>query len=168
MQIGNKKEQPNYQTKEITKPNTTTMANEVIAANPNSISRIAVGTSIIKGEIVSEHDIRFDGNFDGCIYSKGRIIVGEAAKLSGDVLCDNFDVWGNFEGTINVKDTITLKSGCAVKGVVNSGKLVVELGSKLDAQFSTLEEAAYTKLLNDCPYFKNEPKPAEPKPFVAK
>jgi len=139
------------------------MANDVIATNPNSISRIAVGTSIIKGEIVSENDIRFDGNFDGKIYSKGRIIVGETAKLQGEVICENFDVWGEYDGIMNVKDTATLKSGSVVKGNVNSGKLVVELGSKLDAQFSTLSEADFNKVSADIPYFKDA-KPAFKQP----
>ena len=44
--------------------------------NVNEVSRISTGT-VIKGEINSPNDIRIDGVFEGKIFSKGRVVVGE-------------------------------------------------------------------------------------------
>lgn len=142
--------------------NNTIMSNTEVATNPNSISRIAAGTTIVKGEIHSEYDIRFDGYFDGNIYSKGRVIIGETAVLRGELACDNLDIWGDFEGTVNVKDTICLKGGSSFKGSIRSGKLVVELGSKFDGDSKILNEAEYEKLFaaSPNPIKANEPKQA--------
>ena len=52
----------------------------------NSVSRISAGTSV-SGEIYSANDIRIDGRFEGRIYSKGRIVVGETADVKGCIIC---------------------------------------------------------------------------------
>lgn len=142
--------------------NNTIMANTEVATNPNSISRIAAGTTIVKGEIHSDHDIRFDGYFDGNIYSKGRVIIGETAILKGELACDNLDIWGNFEGLVNVKDTTCLKSGSSFKGSIRSAKLVIELDSKFDGDSKMLTEAEYDKIFaaTPSPIKANEPKQA--------
>lgn len=127
------------------------MANTEVATNPNSISRIAVGTTIVKGEIHSEYDIRFDGYFEGNIYSKGRVIIGESASLKGELACENLDIWGDFEGVVNIKDTICLKTGSSFKGSIRSGKLVIELGSKFDGDSKMLTEAEFDKIFSSTP-----------------
>jgi len=85
------------------------------AVNVNEVSRISSGT-VIKGEINSPNDIRIDGSFEGKITSKGRVVVGERAVISGDIICDNVDFWGRMTGSLYVKDTLSLKEGCKVNG----------------------------------------------------
>ena len=97
-------------------------------ANVNSVSRISEGTTF-KGEITSPHDIRIDGTFDGTITTQGRVVIGESARVSGEVACNDVDIWGNLEGTLKASGTLSLRSGCVVKGDVAVGKLYVELGS---------------------------------------
>ena len=63
------------------------------AVNVNEVSRISSGT-VIKGEINSPNDIRIDGSFEGKIISKGRVVVGDKAVISGDIICENLDFWG--------------------------------------------------------------------------
>ena len=72
--------------------------------NVNSVSRISAGT-YFKGEVSSPYDMRIDGEFDGKLYSKGRVVVGETAKVGGEILCDNVDLWGSVKGELHVKDT---------------------------------------------------------------
>ena len=60
--------------------------------NINSVSRISSGTTF-KGEMVSPADIRIDGCFDGKLYTDGKVVVGETAEVSGDVVCTNIDIW---------------------------------------------------------------------------
>ena len=76
----------------------------------NSVSRISAGT-VVKGDITSPSDIRIDGTFEGRIQSKGRVVVGESATIRGDVICENMDLWGNLNGNVFVKDTLSLKDG---------------------------------------------------------
>ena len=100
--------------------------------NPNAISRIAAGTVIIGGEIKTQCDIRFDGDYTGNITSDSRVIVGETAHLKGEIRCDSLDVFGVLEGDVFVKDTMTIKSEATFSGHIQSGRLVIELGAKFE------------------------------------
>ena len=74
----------------------------------NSVSRISSGTRIT-GELFSTNDLRIDGSFNGKIYSKGRIVIGETAEVSGEIVCANADIWGRMKGDIFVKDILSMK-----------------------------------------------------------
>lgn len=113
--------------------------------NVNSVSRISAGT-VIKGEINSPSDIRVDGTFEGRIISKGRVVVGESATIKGDVVCENIDLWGNLDGNVFVKDTLSLKEGCEINGNLHIKRLSVELGATFNGNCHMISEAEFDKL----------------------
>ena len=115
------------------------------AVNVNSVSRISAGT-IIKGEIVSPSDIRIDGEFDGKIIANGRGVVGESAKIKGNIVCCNIDLFGVMEGDIYVKDTLSLKTGCTMNGNLNVRRLYVELGSIFNGNCKMITEDDFDRL----------------------
>ena len=110
--------------------------------NVNEVSRISTGT-VIKGEINSPNDIRIDGVFEGKIFSKGRVVVGEKAEIKGDIVCDNVDFWGKITGSLFVRDTLTLKDTCSVNGDLHVQRLVVELGAHFDGTCKMLKEGEF-------------------------
>lgn len=115
------------------------------SVNVNEVSRISTGT-IVKGEINSPNDIRVDGSFEGKIISKGRVVVGENAVISGDIICENVDFWGKMTGNLFVKDTLALKEGCSVKGNLNVKRLMVELGARFDGNCKMLSDGDFEKV----------------------
>lgn len=121
------------------------MAKVETTVNVNSVSRISAGT-IIKGDIQSPYDIRIDGQFDGKIQSKGRVVIGESAVIKGDIVCENIDLWGRVEGNLYVKDTLSLKGGCKMDGNLNISRLSVELGAIFNGSCKTITEAEFNKL----------------------
>ena len=110
--------------------------------NVNEVSRISTGT-VIKGEINSPNDIRIDGVFEGKIFSKGRVVVGEKAEIKGDIVCDNVDFWGKMTGSLFVRVTLTLKDTCSVNGDLHVQRLVVELGAHFDGTCKMLKEGEF-------------------------
>ena len=110
--------------------------------NVNEVSRISTGT-VIKGQINSPNDIRIDGVFEGKIFSKGRVVVGEKAEIKGDIVCDNVDFWGKMTGSLFVRDTLTLKDTCSVNGDLHVQRLVVELGAHFDGTCKMLKEGEF-------------------------
>lgn len=123
----------------------------------NEISRISLGTTV-KGEISSPNDIRIDGVFEGKIVSKGRVVVGDKASITGDIICDNVDFWGKMNGNFFVKDTLTLKQGCTVDGNLRIRRLVVELGAKFNGNCSMLSDGEFDKVAGTA---KPAPAPAK-------
>ena len=119
-----------------------TKTNEPV--NLNDVSRISTGTKV-KGEITSDTDIRIDGTFEGKINSKGRVVIGENAVITGDVICANADHWGKMEGNFFVKDTLSLKSSSQVKGDLHVKRLQVELDACFDGNCRMISDEEFSK-----------------------
>ena len=94
--------------------------------NVNEVSRVSSGT-IIRGDIYSPNDIRIDGSFEGRIISKCKVVVGENAVITGDIVCENADFWGKMHGNFYVKDTLSLKSSSVIEGDLEGTCVEVDL-----------------------------------------
>jgi cytoskeletal protein CcmA (bactofilin family) len=95
-------------------------------------NRIVEGT-IIQGDINSPADFRLDGQLLGNFQSKGKIVIGPAGSVKGDIICKNADIEGKFEGKIQVQEILTIKSKAIIHGEVICGKLAVEPGAEFSA-----------------------------------
>ena len=58
-------------------------------------NRIVEGTTI-KGDIISQADFRLDGELIGNFQTKGKIVIGPAGSVIGDIICKNADIEGKF------------------------------------------------------------------------
>jgi cytoskeletal protein CcmA (bactofilin family) len=95
-------------------------------------NRIVEGTTI-QGDIISPADFRLDGHLVGNFQSKGKIVIGPAGSVKGDVICKNADIEGKFEGKIQVQEILNIKSKAHIIGEVVCGKLSVEPGAEFSA-----------------------------------
>lgn len=95
-------------------------------------NRIVEGTKI-KGDIESVADFRLDGHLVGNFHSKGKLVIGPAGSVTGDISAQNVDVEGKTEGKINVDDILNVKATATINGEVICGKLSVEPGAKFTA-----------------------------------
>ena len=95
-------------------------------------NRIVEGT-IINGDISSPADFRMDGHLVGNFQSKGKIVIGPAGSVKGDVICKNADIEGKFDGKIQVTEILNIKAKAIIHGEVICGKLSVEPGAEFSA-----------------------------------
>ena len=95
-------------------------------------NRIVEGT-IIKGDIISPADFRLDGELIGNFTSNGKLVIGPAGSVKGDIICNMADIEGKFEGKIQVEDTLNIKETAHIIGEVIIGKLSVEPGATFNA-----------------------------------
>lgn len=95
-------------------------------------NRIVEGT-IIKGDIISQADFRLDGELTGNFQSKGKIVIGPAGSVTGDIICKNADIEGKFNGKIQVAEILNVKNKAGIHGEVICGKLSVEPGADFSA-----------------------------------
>ena len=95
-------------------------------------NRIVEGTTI-EGNIVSQADFRLDGILTGNFKSNGKLVIGPAASVKGDVVCKNCDIEGKYHGNIQVAELLTVKAKASIKGAVVCGKLSVEPGADFSA-----------------------------------
>jgi cytoskeletal protein CcmA (bactofilin family) len=95
-------------------------------------NRIVEGTTI-QGTIISPADFRLDGHLIGNFQCKGKLVIGPAGSVKGDIICKNCDIEGKFEGKIQVTEILNLKAKASVNGEVICGKLAVEPGAEFSA-----------------------------------
>ena len=116
---------------------------EPLAGQTNRI----VENTIIKGDLISEADIRIDGELEGSITAKGKVVIGRAGKVSGKIQCMNADIEGKFDGDLKVENVLSLKGTAVIEGDVVVGKLAVEPGATFNAACSM--KGASLKTVND-------------------
>ncbi len=109
-------------------------------ARPNEVestarNHVAPGTTI-KGDVITEGDIRIDGNLEGTLISKGKVVLGETGTITGDVKCNTANVSGKMEGTVLVSEMLSVQHTGVVSGEITYGKLTVEPGAELSGKLS--------------------------------
>jgi cytoskeletal protein CcmA (bactofilin family) len=117
-------------------------------------NRIVEGT-IIKGDIISHADFRLDGELIGNFQSKGKIVIGPAGSVTGDIVCRNADIEGRFKGKIQVAEILNVKHKASIHGEVICEKLSVEPGADFSAS-CIMKTNSKNQVAND-----GQPKPEE-------
>ena len=137
---------------------------KTVEQNVNDVSRISQGASI-KGDLASSTDIRVDGQVDGTLYTEGKAVVGESARLSGRLFGTTIDFWGKMDGDIFVSDTLSLKSSSVVNGNIHVRRIQVEMGAQINGSFKMITEQEYDQLV--ATMVKKTAAPAAAKPAAA-
>ena len=86
---------------------------------------IAQGTKIV-GTITTNSDIRIDGELEGDLVCKGKIVVGQQGNIKGNVDCANAEVMGNINGKMIVNGTLSLKATSKIWGQIKTKILSIE------------------------------------------
>lgn len=95
-------------------------------------NRIVEGTTI-HGDIISPADFRLDGELIGNFTSSGKLVIGPAGSVKGDIICNTADIEGKFEGKMKVENILNIKESAHIIGEVEIGKLSVEPGAIFSA-----------------------------------
>lgn len=95
-------------------------------------NRVNEGTKII-GDITSTGFFRIDGTVEGNITTPSKVIIGKTGKVIGNLICENADIEGSFEGILKITGALCLKSAAHVEGEVITGKLMIEPGAIFNA-----------------------------------
>ena len=119
---------------------------KTVEQNVNDVSRISPGAAI-RGDMTSSTDIRVDGQVDGALFSEGKVVVGESARLSGKLFGATIDFWGKMDGDVFVKDTLSLKSSSVVNGNIHVRRIQVEMGAQINGSFKMITEQEYDQLV---------------------
>lgn len=120
------------------------MAKTYNETDSQAINLIGKGTSIT-GDIISDGDIRIDGDLNGNIKCSGRVVVGVTGKISGEVTCKNCEISGNLTGKLIIDQLLNLKSSSKVKGEISTGKLSIEPGAVYTGSCTMGEQVKHEK-----------------------
>lgn len=98
---------------------------EIESKLPNMIGP---GTKIV-GDLHTNGDIRIDGNIEGNVNSKGKVVIGNNGIVKGEVICTNAEISGSLNGKVTASELLSLKATSKFNGEIKSGKLSIEPGA---------------------------------------
>ena len=104
------------------------MAKQSDITSPDKLNRIVVGTKI-EGSLRSDSNIRIDGTLIGNVDTKGRLVIGPAGIIEGEITCQNAEIEGKINGKIVVEDLLSLKSSARIDGDIFTSKLSIDPGA---------------------------------------
>ena len=95
-----------------------------------------IGTDILfKGDIRGESIIRVDGTVEGNLSLSKGIVVGEKAKVIGNLKSDRIIIYGSISGDIECKE-LNIKSSGTVNGNIQADNVEIEMGGKYNGNLS--------------------------------
>lgn len=122
----------------------------------SNVNIIGSGTSI-QGDIVCEGDIRIDGQVNGLVSTKAKIVVGPEGEITGDLVCQSADILGKVTGIIRVEELLFLKGNSFVKGDVYTAHFEMEPTAKFNGRcYMEADETESPKEKHEKSFFKEE------------
>lgn len=111
-----------------------------MSENTNS-AIISEGMTVTRGAITNKNGLIVYGRvLRGSVTSLSEVVVEESGVLEGKLLAKSFDVKGKFSGSAVVRETVTLRKGCFVKGTIDCGSIIIEEGAVISDSTNTLGE----------------------------
>ena len=89
---------------------------------------LTAGSKIV-GTITADSDYRIDGLIEGDLSCTGKVVIGEAGRVKGTIVCANAEIMGNMEGKITCHQQMSLRSSGKIHGDVMTKTLIVEPGA---------------------------------------
>jgi cytoskeletal protein CcmA (bactofilin family) len=84
----------------------------------------------VKGEIISDEDLKLDGSVEGSVSVGGfRLTVGPNAHVKADLIAREAVVSGEVVGDIRAADRIEIQKTASITGHLTTGRIVIEEGA---------------------------------------
>lgn len=96
---------------------------------------LAAGTVVV-GNVTTETDFRIDGNIEGDVVCKGKVVIGELGVVKGNVSAENAEILGVLDGSISVKEHVAFRSKAKMLGAITAKTFEVEPGANFEGKCS--------------------------------
>lgn len=95
--------------------------------SPDRLNRLVEGTRIV-GDLISESNIRIDGEVQGNVTTASKVVIGENGFIKGNLSCQEADIEGRIEGNLAIEGLLILRESAKVYGDIQTIKLHIEEG----------------------------------------
>ncbi len=83
----------------------------------------------LRGDLESQGNVRVEGKVEGNVKCQRKVAVGAQSHIVGNLTANNAEIAGEVQGTVEVVDTLLLKSSAVIQGDIIANKLIVEPGA---------------------------------------
>ncbi|MEX0883934.1 MAG: polymer-forming cytoskeletal protein [Cyclobacteriaceae bacterium] len=122
------------------------------SANASKVTVLSLGFELT-GDIISKSDIRADGILVGSIRTDKRVVVGEKASITGDIIAEEISISGEVNGDLFIKGDTTIYPEAKVSGNIVTNSIFIHKGAMMNSSVKTVKpeavlEASKTSKIN--------------------
>ena len=111
-----------------------------------SINTIIGRGSVISGDLKINGFIRIDGDIDGNLETDGNVIIGETARIRGNLTAKTVIIGGIIKGNIMASESAKILAEAAVIGDIISHKVQIDGSAVIHGHcISIKEDSEYSK-----------------------
>lgn len=110
---------------------------KIQATRREALSIITDGT-VIKGDLVMEGELHFDGAIEGNVTAR-HVTLGEHGKVAGTITADYVEIYGSVLGEIRAR-TVKLGTSARVNGNITQETITVETGAVLEGRCRRVDD----------------------------
>ena len=110
------------------------------AAAGTDFTTVIGGDVVIKGDVAVERGMRVDGQIEGTVTTKGKILVGKTGQLKADIRAGTLMIEGRVSGNVSA-ERVQIEASGQVFGDLNATKLVVSEGATFVGKVNVSPEA---------------------------
>ena len=99
-----------------------------------SINTIIGPGTAIRGDIEAGGFVRIDGSLQGDLVAKGRVVIGERARMESDIVGSSVTVGGVVKGSIFASERVSVLSTGLVLGDIITRRIQADDGNLIHGQ----------------------------------
>jgi len=88
----------------------------------------------IEGKLESMGTFRIDSTVKGTIHSEDTLVLGEHARVEGEIHGNRVVIAGHFDGLVHAKVRVELQPSAIVSGEIHCPCVVIEAGAIFEGQ----------------------------------
>jgi cytoskeletal protein CcmA (bactofilin family) len=89
---------------------------------------------VLEGRLELSGTFRIDCQMKGTIVSNSTLVIGENARLEGEIDGNHVVVGGRFEGVLSAKGRVEILAKGVIRGEVRAPCMIIEAGGILDGR----------------------------------
>lgn len=88
----------------------------------------------LEGKLESPGTLRIDSHMKGTLSSEATLILGEHARVDGEVIANSVIIAGRFDGVIRARGRVEIQAKAIVTGEIETPCLIIEPGAIFDGR----------------------------------
>ncbi len=99
-----------------------------VVSRPGEVHTLLGKGSEFDGKLTFEGQVRIDGKFQGQIFTKDTLVIGDGARVNAEVNAGTVIIHGVVEGNVRASQMVELHQPGRIKGNVETPALSMEKG----------------------------------------
>ncbi len=105
---------------------------ESVSTRAGDVHTLLGKGSEFDGKLTFEGQVRIEGKFNGQIFTKETLVVGDSARITAEIHAGTVVVMGTIEGNVKATQLVDLKRTGRIKGNVETTGLAIEQGGTFE------------------------------------